>query len=257
MNKLTVVTQIAIEDNLDTLENMLKASKFGDDHIIYTMFTPNQRLKKIIQTYNLTNIPLDLSAYENKIVEEFRETEVKKTNTDWVLILDFDEIVSENLQDEIMRTINSPDHASAYAILRKNYSLGYRLKYGGWSDDYVIRLIYKPDFISWPTNIHSSPVVEGEIKKLKYPLHHRKDESLEFIINKTNRYSDTESTQFLEGNMKSVTTFTLFRKTSMEIFRRLFLKLGILDGRIGIIQSIYQGFSVFITYAKLYEKQNR
>jgi hypothetical protein len=41
----------------------------------------------------------------------------------------------------------------------------------------------------------------------------------------------------------------------MEFIRRYFLKRGYLDGRIGLFQSLYQGYSVFISYAKLYELQ--
>lgn len=86
-------------------------------------------------------------------------------------------------------------------------------------------------------------------------MEHHKDDSLEQMVEKTNRYSDIEATQFYAGNMARVTPLTLMRKWWMESFRRGLFKRGLLDGRIGLIQSLYQGFSVLISYAKLYEKQ--
>jgi hypothetical protein len=86
-------------------------------------------------------------------------------------------------------------------------------------------------------------------------MEHHKDASLSQMVTKTNRYSDIESQQFYDGGLPPVTALTLIRKTGMEVFRRYILKLGFLDGRIGVVQAIYQGFSVFISYAKLFEKQ--
>lgn len=257
MNKLTIITQAAVEDNLDTLEKSLASTTFADEHIIYTLFTPDDRLSYLIKKYNQKQIPIDLSKLKNRIVEEYREEQVRNTNTDWVLLIDFDEVITAELAREIRAAINSEDHSSGYAIRRKNYSLGYPLTYGGWGDDFVLRLIYKPDFITWPNNIHSTPVLKGEATKLKSPLLHYKDASLEYIVNKTNRYSSTEAGQYFSAGMRAPNTLTLFRKLSMEIFRRLVLRVGFLDGKIGVIQSIYQGFSVFISYAKLYEKYNQ
>jgi outer membrane receptor for ferric coprogen and ferric-rhodotorulic acid len=86
-------------------------------------------------------------------------------------------------------------------------------------------------------------------------MQHHKDESLEQMVTKTNRYSDIEAQQFYDGSMAPVTGLTLMRKWWMETLRRGIFKKGLLDPKIGLIQSMYQGFSVYISYAKLYEKQ--
>ena len=88
-------------------------------------------------------------------------------------------------------------------------------------------------------------------------MEHHKDASLAQMVTKTNRYSAIEAEQFFHGGLPLVTPFTLFRKPTMEFIRRYLLKRGFLDGSIGLIQSLYQAYSVFISYAKLYELQHK
>ena len=252
---LSLVVSISREDDFQLFAKVLASAAFADEIVIYSMNIDSAKLAPYLKPYSVKLIPLTFT--KPTIVEEFRDRQVRQTKGDWVLVLDSDEIVSPKLKQEIISLITQtpPKEVGAYALPRQNYSLGYRIRHGGWNDDYQVRLIRKTAFIEWPNIIHVVPKIRGKIVKLNSPLRHYKDPSLSFIINKTNRYSDAEADLFFKGGLPLVTPFTLFRKMNMEIFRRAILKLGLLDGAIGVIQSIYQGFSVFITYAKLYEKQ--
>lgn len=248
---LSVSTQISRDDSLSTFASMLKSVAFADELIIFNMERDDKAALDLFVKFKARVINIKTP----KIVETIREREVKEAKGDWVLIMDYDEIIPVELAGEIDAIIGNRASCSAYAIGRDNYSLGYPLTHGGWERDYVVRLIRKVDFISWPRNIHSSPVVKGTTIKTKCSMEHHKDDSLEQMVEKTNRYSDIEATQFYAGNMAQVTPLTLMRKWWMESFRRGLFKRGLLDGRIGLIQSLYQGYSVYISYAKLYEKQ--
>lgn len=250
---LSVSTQIAEEDSLLTFESMLKSVSFAEELLIFNMERTDAASQALFEKYKARVINVKTP----KVVESIRERQVKEASGDWVLIMDYDEIIPVDLQGEILAITDNLASCSAYAIGRDNYSLGYPMKHGGWGRDYVVRLVRKVDFISWPTNIHSAPVVKGSTIKTTKAMEHHKDESLEQMVAKTNRYSDIESTQFYEGKLAPVTALTLIRKWWMESFRRGIQKGGLLDGRIGLIQSLYQGYSVFISYAKLYELQTQ
>ncbi len=247
---LSVSTQFTPTDSHEKFIKMLQSVAFADEIVVFVyQNTSTDFLAKLSKKYPLRLIKIS----SPKIVELIRSRQVREAKGDWVLILDFDEIVSPKLRGEILDVIkNEP---AVFAVRRLNFSLGYPLRYGGWGNDNVIRLFPRQSFIDWPTNIHSTPLFKGELKKLKNYLEHHKDDSLEYIVNKTNLYSSVEAQQFYDGHLPPVTNLTLIRKPIMEFIRRYFLKLGFLDGRIGLIQSLYQGYSVFITYAKLYEKQ--
>lgn len=250
---LSLVTTIHKLDDLKTFENALESGSFADEIIIYAMgMKKNQELEKLAKKYSAIIKPTKIP----QVVEAIRQQQVKQTQNDWVFILDFDEEITPALKKKIQSiTKQSSPKFGGYKILRRNYSLGYSLRFGGWGDDYQLRLIHKDFFQSWPKTIHAFPKIKGKVGKIEKPLLHHKDQSLSIMVKKTNRYSEKEATQFYKGGLPKVTQFTLLRKLCMESFRRGFLKLGLLDGAIGIIQTMYQGFSVFITYAKLYEKQ--
>jgi hypothetical protein len=256
---LSVVTQIAPEDNLDTFENLLKSISFADNITVYAMEMEGDKdLLKLAKDYNLNIIFIARPA--SRVVEEIRAQQVREAKGDWVLVMDFDEVITPALRDEIKTIVGLPPRSSlersgAYSIARQNFSLGYPLKRGGWGTDYVIRLFRKVNFLDWPTDIHSTPTFRGELGQLRNHMEHHKDQSLEYIVSKTDRYTDKEAEQYYDGEMAPVTSLTLLRKLKMEMIRRGIFKAGLFDGKIGLIQSIYQGFSVFLSYAKLYELQ--
>jgi (heptosyl)LPS beta-1,4-glucosyltransferase len=250
---LSVSTQLAREDDLLAFARMLQSVKFADEIRIYAMNRHDTDFKRLVETYQAVVVDIDTP----KIVETIRNRQIKEASGDWVLIMDFDEIITPRLAKEIQVTI-AVSEAPPYTweVRRKNFSLGYALSHGGWGDDRVPRLFRKEYFLDWPSEIHGKPKVTGGIGKLQNHMEHHKDASVEQMVAKTNRYSDIEAQQFFDGELPPVTILTLLRKPLMELLRRALLKGGILDGKIGVIQSIYQSFSVFISYAKLYEKQH-
>lgn len=253
MNKLNLVTQLAPEDDLEIFKNMLRSAKFADQIIVYNLTRQDDEFKQLIKSFKAKIIDAELP----HVIEELRAKQVGDCQSEWVMVMDFDEVITPALADEITTTINSSDPKSAYFIPRRNYSLGFPLTHGGWGDDRVVRLFKREKFLDWPKEIHALPTFKGQSGTLKNFMEHHKDASLAQMVDKTNRYSQIESQQFYQGRLARVTPLTLFRKMHMEMLRRGVFKRGLLDGRIGLIQSIYQGFSVFISYAKLYELQQQ
>lgn len=248
---LSVSTQIARGDDLVTFARMLTSVSFADELVIFNMERTDQKSQELFKKYHAKVIEIKTP----KVVEEVRGQQVRACSGDWVLIMDYDEVIPEDLKEEIKLIMDNQASCNGYFIPRTNFSLGRSLRRGGFERDYVLRLIRKSAFISWPSLIHSTPVIKGTVIKTTHAMEHHKDASLEQMVEKTNRYSDIEASQFSAGGLAPVTPVTLIRKWWMESIRRGVLKIGLLDGPIGLIQSLYQGFSVFISYAKLYERQ--
>lgn len=251
---LTVSTQIAPEDDLQFFSRMLDSVAFADEFLIYSFARRDRELTALAKQYRAKLVALEQPL--PKIVEFIRTRQVQEATGDWVLVMDFDEVVTPELAQNIRRTVrHASGTAGAYSFYRRNFSLGWALRHGGWGDDAVIRLFPKAQFADWPTDIHSTPKVKGNIVHLDGYMEHHKDATLSQMVAKTDRYSQIEAKQFFAGGLPPVSAFTLARKSGMEFVRRYFLKKGFLDGRIGLIQSLYQAFSVFISYAKLFELQ--
>jgi len=221
-----------------------------------------------------------------KYVELVREIGINLCDTEWVLILDADELLTNELAKEIksiitgpvksflpasardlqkqnqLRAVGSPstlvtrdENYSGFWIPRKNLFAGKKwLRFGGWWPDYQIRLINKNFFVQWPKQIHSTPIIKGECGYLINPIIHFFHGDFENMVNKTLIFEDIESDLLYKAG-RTANQMTFIRKFLGEFYRRLFKNLGFLDGSIGIIESIYQSFSKTITYLFLYEKK--
>ena len=198
-------------------------------------------------------------------VEPAREFGIRQIKTDWVMILDADERMTKALAHEITdlpaealakEGLTDSTKITYYKIPRKNIFAGKKwLQHGGWWPDEQMRLIKTSAFQSWPTNIHSTPLIKGKMGYLKEPFLHYFHGDLQSMVEKTIIFEDIESgLLYKAGRPISIPLF--FRKFLGELWRKLFKNKGFKDGEIGIIESIYQAFSKTITYLFLYEKKN-
>ena len=191
---------------------------------------------------------------------DWRNLGAEKAGGEWLLYIDTDERVTPLLRKEIELLITnhqSPTtNYTAYAIPRRNILLGHEMSWGGWWPDYVLRLIKKDSLISWEGKLHEQPRLKGQIGKLKNPLIHISHRTLSEMVDKTNDWSAVEAKLLYESNHPKVTWWRFISVASREFWSRGIIKLGFLDGAVGVIEIIYQMFSRMITYAKLWELQN-
>lgn len=193
----------------------------------------------------------------NKINGSFAKwrNEAKRlAKCEWLFYVDSDEYVTPELKTEIIKVLKTGDK-SAYAIPRRNFFLGREMKWGGWKPDYVIRLINKYKLVNWVGELHEQPKIDGEIGYLKEALIHNTHRNLTDMLDKTNEWSEIEAKLLFAANHPPMNFFRFFSAGFREFWYRGILKLGFLDGTIGIIEIIYQTFSRLITYSKLWELQ--
>jgi len=230
------------------------------ENISIIIFAPkdDKNIKDCIESAKLLTNHIVIIHPNSSFVETVRESGIKQAKTDWVLILDADERISEALAKEIKQllTINS-SLLTYYKIPRKNiFGQTKWLKHGGWWPDHQIRLINKKYFVNWPKRIHSTPQINGTFGYLKNPLIHYFHGDLSNMVKKTIIFEDIES-ELLYKAGKKISIKTFFRKFLAELYRRLIKNLGFFDGTFGVIESFYQAFSKTITYMLLYEKNNK
>jgi (heptosyl)LPS beta-1,4-glucosyltransferase len=72
----------------------------------------------------------------------FKNWAIPQARHEWVLIVDADERVTPDLAAEIRQTLaGAPDQVDGYWIGRNNFFMGHPVKYSGWQNDRVFRLI--------------------------------------------------------------------------------------------------------------------
>ena len=183
----------------------------------------------------------------------------KNATGDWLLYIDADELVTPELQKEIIEKTCLPERqvrsgsAAAYFITRENYYLGYR-----WpTKDKMIRLIKKSALVSWKGSLHEHAEIVGSVETLHASLIHQTHRTLSEMVEKTNEWSEIEANlRFASGH--PIMVWWRFIRVMLTAFNDSFWRQqGWRAGTVGWIESIYQAFSMFITYAKLWEKQQR
>src|SRR3990167_5607355 len=192
---------------------------------------------------------------EKKGFSYWRNLGAKEAQGDWLLYVDTDERVTPDLRKEIVATVKNLSTLNAYAIPRKNILLGHPMRWGGWWPDYVLRLIRKDSLVGWKGELHEQPEIKGKVRELKNPLMHISHRSLEEMVDKTNEWSEIEAKLLFESGHPQIAFWRFISVAAREFWYRGVLKLGFLDGAVGVIEIIYQMFSRMITYAKLWEMQ--
>ena len=194
---------------------------------------------------------------------DLRNLGLKKATGKWVFYIDADERVTPELEDEILRLVSlaqddkvvGGEH-NAYAIPRRNIILGREMKHGGWWPDYVKRLFLRKSLEKWTGNVHEEPVYKGEMGHLKNHLVHIKHNKLEEMITKTNKWSEIEAKLMFDANHPKMNIVRFFTAMTREFWLRMIKHKAFLDGSEGIVYALYQVWSKFISYAKLWEMQN-
>lgn len=248
MSKNLLGAIILTKNSSETLEDCLSSVDWINEIIIVDENSSDKTIE-IANNYGATVIETNDTNFSNK-----RNLGADKSSSDWILYIDSDEKVTPALKKEILSSIINPKF-SGYAIPRKNILLGHEMKHGGWWPDYVLRLIKRNNLISWKGKLHEQPEIKGEIGKLSSPLIHNSHRSLSTMVEKTNQWSEIEAELLFKSNHPKMTWWRFFSVAFREFWYRGIIKLGFLDGSIGIIEIIYQMYSRMITYAKLWEMQ--
>lgn len=193
---------------------------------------------------------------------QWRNYGLEKAAGNWVLYLDSDERITPALAKEIdmlvFPTVHRPlSTVSVYAIPRLNNILGKNMKHGGWWPDYVKRLFKKSKVLRWEGELHEEPVFTGEMGHMKNYLIHIKHNNLEEMVEKTNKWSDVEARLMFDAKHPKMNLFRFISAMWREFFLRMIKHRAFLDGKEGIIYALYQVWSRFVSYAKLWELQNK
>ena len=171
---------------------------------------------------------------------------------DWVLFVDADEVVTQELAEEIEKTLNKEDQYVAFILPFKNRMFGRWMKHAKLGKERHVR-IFNRKFAEWVGEIHEKVEIrKGTIGEMHNYILHYAYENINSLVYKINLYTDGEVQQMLQSNIR-FSVFRLSFETVGIFIYKYFIQCGFLDGYQGLIWAFSLAYYRFIKWMKLWE----
>ena len=248
MNKISVVI-ITFNEEKNIARCIHSAEGLADEILVVDSFSKDNTIAiceelgaKVIQ-----------HAFDGYI--EQKNYAVSKCEFDYVLSLDADEALSDQLYDSIKKVKEDLSH-DCYSFNRLTYYGGRFIKHCGWYPDVKIRLWDRRKGSWGGDNPHDKVVMNPsfKLKHLKGDLLHYTYDSIEDHLNQANKFTTISAlSKFNKGIRTNIIKIYFYSK--FRFFRDYILYLGFLDGFYGYMISKINAYSVFLKYSKLLDMQ--
>jgi len=221
-----------------------------------------------------------IHAKYEKMFHKNKQKAIEAAKGEWILQLDADESLSDELKLEIKKIINNNlesriknsesnkkilnskfnselyIHNSrfvAYWLPRKNWFLTRFLEKGGQYPDYTIRL-YKNGVARFPCkDVHENVEVKGEVGYLKNPLLHYADPDFSRYLMRWDRYTTLEVERMFSNKsvIRNPQFFNyLIVKPYLTFFSMYFRHKGFMDGFPGFVFALFSSLRFIVIYVK-------
>lgn len=248
--KFSISAIILAKNEEDRIEKCLSSLSWVDERIVIDNGSSDKTIE-IAKRYHVRIIKDstgDFSSLRNKGKQAAVGT--------WLLYVDADEQVSSKLREVIQSIIASFDEENGpfgYFIRRKNFYLGHPWPYM----DKMHRLFWRKSLLRWEGKLHETAIIDGKVDTINEPLLHDTHRTLGEMAEKTNIWSDVEAKLRIDSGHPSVAWWRFLRVMATAFWNSFVVQGGWRAGTVGWIESMYQAFSIFITYAKLWELQQK
>lgn len=177
-----------------------------------------------------------------------------QTNAEWVLYLDADERLNMELIGAI-KAVVADSSEKQYALVRKSVAFGQKFSYGVLRPDKVARL-FPRKAVNWVNKVHERPICNLPLVTLAGHIEHYTYESWAQWAEKFNQYTTIwANNAYAQG--KKTTLPLVYAHAAFGFVHMAVIKLGILDGWLGLALCCNHFSYTLLKYLKLYELQKR
>lgn len=200
---------------------------------------------------------------------------------EWVLIIDADEVVVPALAEEIARRTRN-DEADGFYLNMKYFFLGRRIRHCGYSEAWNLRLFkhalgryermpVSPGARTGDNEAHEHVELRGRALRLVHELDHHAYPTIAAWVEKHNRYAVWEAEMYerflSEPIPRAIGPGKRFKRRLKKVYLRLpmrpfirfiysyVIRLGVLDGKPGLVFCTLLAFYDFLSWANVYEKR--
>lgn len=181
---------------------------------------------------------------------------VELAKNDWVLVIDADEVVTDQLKVEIIQLLDVGPTKDGYLIPRQFIFLNHPMRFGGESGKFFLRLFNRQKGNHNEAEVHEVVEIKGSVGKLKGKLLHFSYASIALYWEKFNLYTSKGAKQLYERKKKKSSLYIAIR-FPLTFLQYYLLKGLVFDGYPGFIWSLFSAMYPVVKYAKLKELNSK
>jgi len=251
--KISAIVTTCNEDR--RLNQCLSKLKLCDELVVIDLESKDESAE-IAKKYATKLITHPKISPVEKVLEKF----VPMLKNKWVLHIDPDEIIDEELIREAKKIITKNKNVAAIAVPWRFYFKGKKLNCSIWGGNKKFKKVfYNKNRVLFKNAIHKGYIIKDgeEINlKSKYGIKHYWMDSYKQLLEKHLRYIDAEG----ESRYKNGERYRFsnkFLKTAYALKQNLTTEKGILGGFKGIFLSFFYSWYIWESYNSLkkYEKK--
>lgn len=190
----------------------------------------------------------------NKFVNysQQRNVALQLASSDWVLFVDADERVPEELRSEICEVLHRDEQPySGYWIPRRNMIFGVWVRHSGWYPDYQLRLLRRGRaYYDERRAVHELAQLDGPTAHLGNTLIHYNYDSMRQFTDKQSRYAAAEARTMFENGIRPKWQNYILQPLR-EFNRRYITWCGYRDGPLGFQLATLMAYYNLVMYLHL------
>ncbi|PCJ98366.1 MAG: CDP-glycerol--glycerophosphate glycerophosphotransferase [Flavobacteriaceae bacterium] len=252
-NKRRKITALLITYNeINNIDSVLENIKFADEIIIVDSLSTDGTIAKIKEHSNVTLIERPFKNYTDQ-----KSFALEQASHDWILFMDADERLTDPLKNEILKTVNSDNPGiEAYYFYRTFMFQNSVLRFSGWQSDKNYRLFRKSKVNFTPERIvHETLIVDGESDVLKNKLIHYSYKDYKDYKGKMIKYGQMKAREEFQKDY-SPNQYHFILKPLYKFLNHYILRLGVLDGKKGVVICYLNALGVYSRYKELKRLRN-
>ena len=160
MNKLSVV--IITKNEEKNIRRCLQSVSWADEIVIVDSQSEDNTLK-ICEEFNTKIYSPEWRGYGPA-----KQEGVRHTSHSWILSIDADEVITDELKKEIQSVLSDDNPKDGYLIPRKTNFMGKWINYSNWYPDFVLRLFNKEKGGFNDNVVHEAVEIAGPKEYLKH-----------------------------------------------------------------------------------------
>ena len=202
---------------------------------------------------NFADKLLVFNSHKYKSFAEKRNQALKKIDTDWVLFVDDDEIVSKELAQEIKEKIKDREF-SGYYLKRHDICFYQELKWGEIKNQKILRLA-RSNMGIFSRTVHERWQVVGKVGILDNILFHQKDNFISEFLGRVRYYSYLDADDLTKEG-KHFSYSRLIFLPVLKFLQNYFFRQGFRDGMAGLFLCYLMSVQSFVVRVVQWEKQS-